>query len=72
VHGAQAFRFFDRDGNGSISVAEFESVMTELGDDRLTQDECSLFIKLIDKDGDQEVRIQPSCATTGPPAKAGL
>jgi hypothetical protein len=42
-------------------VAEFESVMTELGDDRLTLDECSLFIKLIDKDGDQEVRIQPPC-----------
>jgi hypothetical protein len=51
----QAFRFFDRDGNGSISTAEFESVMTELGEDRLTQEECSLFIKLIDKDGDHEV-----------------
>lgn len=44
--------------------------MTELGDERLTLDECSLFIKLIDKDGDQEVRTQPPCATIGPLAKA--
>lgn len=51
----QAFRFFDRDGNGHITVQEFQEVMMELGDDKLTKDECELFIQLIDKDGDEEV-----------------
>mmetsp|Transcript_39221 Transcript_39221/g.75181 ORF Transcript_39221/g.75181 Transcript_39221/m.75181 type:complete len:353 (+) Transcript_39221:442-1500(+) len=53
----QAFRFFDRDGNGHITVQEFQEVMMELGDDKLTKDECELFIQLIDKDGDEEVQI---------------
>eukprot|EP00239_Pterosperma_sp_CCMP1384_P003578 CAMPEP_0197852266 /NCGR_PEP_ID=MMETSP1438-20131217/20091_1 /TAXON_ID=1461541 /ORGANISM="Pterosperma sp., Strain CCMP1384" /LENGTH=273 /DNA_ID=CAMNT_0043466215 /DNA_START=682 /DNA_END=1503 /DNA_ORIENTATION=+ len=48
---SQAFNFFDRDGNGVISLDEFHEVMTELGD-KLTEEECRLFVTLVDQNGD--------------------
>lgn len=53
----KAFQFFDRDGNGVISAEEFKSVMTELGDP-LTDDECRLFISLVDKNHDGELQYE--------------
>jgi len=47
----KAFQFFDRDGNGVISSEEFKVVMTELGDP-LTDEECRLFISIVDKNND--------------------
>lgn len=53
----KAFQFFDRDGNGVISSDEFKTVMTELGDP-LTDDECHLFISLVDKNKDGQVQYE--------------
>lgn len=47
----RAFEFFDKDGNGDISLSEFSDVLTDLGDP-LTKEECDLFFKLVDKNGD--------------------
>ncbi|MEW8548700.1 MAG: EF-hand domain-containing protein [Candidatus Thiodiazotropha sp.] len=47
----QAFRTFDRDGNGLITSAELRHVMTNLGE-KLTDEECDEMIKEADLDGD--------------------
>jgi len=47
----RAFQFFDKDGNGDISLAEFREVLTELGDP-LKDEELQLFFRLVDKNGD--------------------
>ena len=46
----EAFRSFDRDGNGLISVAEIKFIMTTLGE--LTEDEVNDMIQYSDTDGD--------------------
>ena len=53
--GAQeAFKVFDKDGNGFISAAELRHVMTNLGE-KLTEDEVDEMIKEADFDGDGQV-----------------
>lgn len=47
----RAFQFFDKDGNGDISLNEFREVLTELGDP-LKESELDLFFRLVDKNGD--------------------
>ena len=47
----QAFRTFDRDGNGLITSAELRHVMMNLGE-KLTGEECDEMIKEADLDGD--------------------
>eukprot|EP00227_Mantoniella_beaufortii_P008353 CAMPEP_0197591140 /NCGR_PEP_ID=MMETSP1326-20131121/12894_1 /TAXON_ID=1155430 /ORGANISM="Genus nov. species nov., Strain RCC2288" /LENGTH=209 /DNA_ID=CAMNT_0043156511 /DNA_START=219 /DNA_END=844 /DNA_ORIENTATION=- len=47
----RAFQFFDKDGNGDISLDEFREVLTELGDP-LEKAELDLFFRLVDKNGD--------------------
>ena len=47
----EAFRVFDKDGNGFISAAELRHVMTNLGE-RLTDEEVDEMIKEADLDGD--------------------
>ena len=46
----RAFQFFDKDGNGDISLDEFREVLTELGDP-LKESELDLFFRLVDKNG---------------------
>jgi len=53
----KAFQFFDRDGNGVISSEEFKNVMTELGDP-LTDEECMLFMSIVDKNNDGQVQYE--------------
>lgn len=50
----EAFRVFDRDGDGYISVAELRHVMTNLGE-KLTDEEVNEMIKEADTDGDGRV-----------------
>ena len=46
----EAFRTFDKDGNGNISVVELRQAMTNLGE-RLTDEEVDEMIKEAEKDG---------------------
>lgn len=50
----QAFKVFDRDGNGTISVSELKSVMSSLGE-KLTDGEIDAMIREADVDGDGEI-----------------
>ena len=47
----EAFKIFDKDGNGVISAAELRHVMTTLGE-RLTEEEADEMIREADTDGD--------------------
>jgi calmodulin len=49
-----AFKVFDKDGNGFISAAELRHVMTNLGE-KLTDDEVDEMIREADADGDGQV-----------------
>jgi hypothetical protein len=51
----EAFRVFDKDGNGFISAAELRHVMTNLGE-KLTDEEVDEMIREADIDGDGQVR----------------
>jgi calmodulin len=50
----EAFKLFDRDGNGFISAAELRHVMTNLGDN-LTDEEIDEMIREADVDGDGQI-----------------
>lgn len=47
----RAFYFFDRDGNGEISIMELKTTMRELGD-LLSEEEIQQFCTLMDKNND--------------------
>jgi len=53
----EAFKIFDRDGNGFISAAELRHVMTNLGE-KLTDEEIDEMIREADIDGE----VQMSCS----------
>lgn len=53
----EAFRVFDKDGNGFISAAELRHVMTNLGE-KLTDEEVDEMIKEADLDGDGMVNYE--------------
>ena len=50
----EAFKIFDKDGNGLISAAELRHVMTNLGE-KLSDEEVDEMIREADLDGDGQV-----------------
>merc|ERR1712137_222973 len=50
----EAFKVFDKDGNGYISAAELRHVMTNLGE-KLTDEEVDDMIREADVDGDGQI-----------------
>ena len=50
----EAFKVFDKDGDGFISAAELRHVMANLGE-KLTDDEVEEMIREADLDGDGKV-----------------
>ncbi|KXN66162.1 calmodulin [Conidiobolus coronatus NRRL 28638] len=50
----EAFKVFDKDGNGYISAAELRHVMTNLGE-KLTDEEADEMIREADVDGDGQI-----------------
>lgn len=54
---AEAFKVFDRNGDGKISVAELQHVLTSIGE-KLTDDEVKQMIKEADTNNDGEIDIQ--------------
>jgi len=53
----EAFKVFDKDGNGFISAAELRHVMTNLGE-KLTDTEVDDLIKEADVDGDGQINYE--------------
>lgn len=53
----EAFKVFDKDGNGFISAAELRHVMTNLGE-KLTDEQVEEMIKEADIDGDGQVNYE--------------
>ena len=60
----EAFRVFDKDGNGFISAAELRHVMTNLGE-KLTDEEVDEMIREADIDGDGQVNYEGMYWCTG-------
>lgn len=50
-----AFDVFDSDKDGFISAGELHRVLSGLGDDHLSMDDCRYMISCVDADGDQLV-----------------
>eukprot|EP00095_Tigriopus_kingsejongensis_P006271 maker-scaffold990_size72856-snap-gene-0.17 protein:Tk06271 transcript:maker-scaffold990_size72856-snap-gene-0.17-mRNA-1 annotation:"Calmodulin" len=50
----EAFKIFDRDGNGLITARELRNVMANLGES-LTEDEVAAMIEEADSDGDGSI-----------------
>ncbi|XP_032258166.1 calmodulin-1-like [Phoca vitulina] len=53
----EAFRVFDKDGNGYISAAELRHVMTHSGE-KLADEEVDEMIRGADIDGDEQVNYE--------------
>merc|ERR1719359_2225544 len=53
----EAFKVFDRDGNGFISAAELRHVMTNLGE-KLTDEEVDEMNREADVDGDGQINYE--------------
>ncbi len=53
----EAFKLFDKDGNGFISAAELRHVMTNLGE-VITDEEVDELIREADIDGDGQINYE--------------
>eukprot|EP00752_Nemacystus_decipiens_P018393 g16496.t1 len=53
----EAFKFFDKDGDGEVTPSELAEIMRGLGD-KLSDDEINLLVKVADKDGDGTISIE--------------
>jgi Ca2+-binding EF-hand superfamily protein len=67
---AATFALIDADGDGRITAAEFQQLMTALGDP-VGDDQAQHAITVMDADGDGQVSLEELAAyLTSPPPKA--
>jgi hypothetical protein len=59
----EAFKVFDKDGNGFISAAELRHVMTNLGE-KLSDNEVEEMIREADVDGDGQINYDECVAAS--------
>ena len=59
-----AFRIFDKDGNGFISGAELRHIMTNIGD-KMTTSEVNEMIKQADIYGDEQINYEGAAGGAG-------
>ena len=47
------FKLFDKDNDGFIDALDLRAIFVELGQDKISEDDCEFLIKLhdVDKDG---------------------
>ena len=57
----EAFRVFDKDGNGFVSPTELKHVLSNIGE-KLTDDEIDEMIREADVDGDGLINYEEFCA----------
>ncbi|OQS07837.1 nephrocystin-4, partial [Thraustotheca clavata] len=57
VNVQDAFKHFDKDGNGSISHAEFDQALAELGFTSLSTDDIAFICNTLDKDTSGEISL---------------
>jgi calmodulin len=60
----QAFKVFDKDGNGTIDVAELKLVMQQLGEP-LNDQQLADMMKEADLNGDGQIDFQEFCKLMG-------
>jgi len=60
----EAFKVFDKDGNGYISAAELRHIMTNLGE-KLTDEEVDEMIREADVDGDGQINYDEFVDVSG-------
>ena len=60
----EAFKVFDKDGNGFISAAELRHIMTNLGE-KLTDEEVDEMIREADVDGDGQINYDEFVGACG-------
>jgi len=53
-----AFKVFDKDGNGFISAAELRHVMMNLGKQKLSEEDAEEMIREADVDGDGQINYE--------------
>ena len=53
----EAFQIFDKNGDGSISIAELEQILKSLGE-KPTQEDVKLMVAKVDKDGDGNISFE--------------
>lgn len=56
----EAFKIFDRDGNGVLTKDELKDIMTKMGDP-LSDEEAEEFLKQADLDGDGKINYKEFC-----------
>lgn len=54
----EAFRVFDKNGDGFLDKKEFKRIMTELGDEPLTSEELENLMGKYDEDGDDKISYE--------------
>ncbi|KAB2619938.1 calcium-binding protein CML36 [Pyrus ussuriensis x Pyrus communis] len=63
---AQAFKLIDRDNDGVVSRKELEALLCRLGNDPPSQEEVTLMLSEVDRDGNGSITLEALLNQVGP------